>query len=84
MTRALLSRVSALADLDCVGFRYYARMMTTRDELKNFIDQMPEHSVKSLHHVLKFHLNRPSPSEEERGWDRRTESSHDQFAEPSD
>ena len=80
----MLSHVSALADLDYVSFRYYAPMMTTRDELKNFIDQMPEHSVKSLHHVLKFHLNPPSSSEEERGWDRRTENSREQFAEPSD
>ena len=59
-------------------------MMATRNELKNFIDQMPEHSVKSVHQVLKFHLNRLSPSEEEGGWDRRAENSHEQLAEPSD
>ncbi len=76
--------MSALADLDCADFRYDARMMATRNELKNFIDQMPEHSVKSVHQVLKFHLKRPLPSEEEGGWDRRAENFHEQVAEPSD
>jgi hypothetical protein len=59
-------------------------MIATRNELKNFIDKMPEHSVKSVGQVLKFHLNRRLPSEEERGWDRRAENSHEQLAEPSD
>jgi hypothetical protein len=59
-------------------------MMATRNELKNLIDQMPEHSIKSVHQVLKFHLNRPLPSEKEGGWDRRAEDSHEQLAEPSD
>jgi hypothetical protein len=59
-------------------------MMATRNELKNLIDQMPEHSVKSIHQVLKFHLNRPLAAENEGGWDRRAEDSHEQLAEPSD
>jgi hypothetical protein len=57
-------------------------MMATRNELKTLIDQLPEHSVKSVQQVLKSHLNRPLPSE--KGWDRRAEDSHEQLAEPSD
>jgi hypothetical protein len=59
-------------------------MMATRNELKHLIDQMPEHSIKSVHQVLKFHLNRPLPSDKEGGWDRRAEDSREQLAEPSD
>jgi hypothetical protein len=44
------------------------RTMTTRNELKSLIDQRPEHSIKTVHQVLTFHLNRPPLSE--KNWER--------------